>query len=196
MKTNPLQNPKVVAVLVVAATVALFFQLRPVPVSSKSSKPAKSAVAAGKTKQVASASSPSSDSSSWIDPGGQLDPAFFQSRLAQWVDSPARDPFGFYPKPKSNSGSVTNASQVLRLTAIWRQTGQRLAVINNAVVAEGSDILGYRLEQIEANQVRVSGPRGTEQVALAEFDATPAARGTSNTAPAVATIPPGSTRGG
>ncbi len=105
-----------------------------------------------------------------------LDVAYFNQHLAKWVESPNRDPFGYYPKPsdKAVTTTRTNASDILRVTAIWRQTGRQLAVINGMVTTEQAEIQGYKVDQIDATVVRLTGPSGPDQIFLADFDAGPA----------------------
>lgn len=86
-----------------------------------------------------------------------------QARLVEWIDSPLRDPFEAYlgglrgtPGPR--------AADLLALKAVWRQTGQRLAVINDAVVGEGDQVLGFRIDRIEGDVVWVHGTNGTERL--------------------------------
>jgi len=183
MKSSPLQNPYVVTALALAAAVALFLQFRkPTPpgsVTSKKERPAKTQTASSKvstkggkkvTSKPGAMPKPAGKPSG---PARPVDVTHINQRLEKWITSPNRDPFGLYPKPsKELTATQTNASQVLTVSAIWRQTGQRLAIINNIVTTENSEILGYRIEQIDASVVRLIGPLGSEQIRLAEFGST------------------------
>jgi hypothetical protein len=91
-----------------------------------------------------------------------------------------------YPRPSKSLASHTNsAAQVLQVSAIWRQTGKRLAVINNEVTTENSEIMGYRIVEIEAKVVRLTGPLGPEQISLAEFGQAPGRMSTNRIPAAV-----------
>jgi|GEM_PF-1137320 len=183
MKSSPLQNPYVVTALALAAAGALFLQFRkPTPpgsVASTKERPAKTQTASSKAstkvgkKVTPKPGTKQATPKNANEPSRPVDLAHINQRLEKWITSPNRDPFGLYPKPsKELTATQTNASQVLNVSAIWRQTGQRLAIINNIVTTENSEILGYRIEQIDASVVRLIGPLGPEQIRLAEFGST------------------------
>lgn len=174
MNTNPLQNPWIVAGLAVAAGGALVYQLtaRTRAMKARSSSPGAPAVSlvSQSREQPGGAVRPAAVTvpvtSSW-----GIDLAFVNQRYPKWLESPNRDPFsGLLREAPTNQMTVTNASDVLQLSAIWRQTGQRLAVINGQVVAEGIEMEGYQIEKIEAQIVRVSGLRGMEEIRMPDFD--------------------------
>ncbi|MFT5185264.1 MAG: hypothetical protein ACI84C_002407 [Flavobacteriales bacterium] len=85
-----------------------------------------------------------------------------QSKIAQWVQSPKRNPFQFFTKQENYAG----AESVLTLNAVWSQTGSRLVVINQRVLEEGDTIESYRLERIEGERAWVNGPLGLEPLEL------------------------------
>lgn len=174
MNTNPFQNPWVVAGLALAAGGSLYYQLnvrtkltkaKPmvagVPVASVAGVSAEHPVGAIKTGAVAVP----------VELSWGVDLDYVNQRYRKWTESPNRDPFGVQLKAiPAMHANITNVSDVLRVAAIWRQTGQRLAVINNQVVMEGAELEGFRIEKIEADVIRVSSPRGAEEIRMAEFD--------------------------
>lgn len=84
--------------------------------------------------------------------------------------SPPSDPFLCRPVPRPNERGNTNlvrAADVLVLKAVWRQTGDRLAVINRNLVGEGEQIGDYKIAKIDAEVVWVEGPLGRESIELA-----------------------------
>ncbi|HXJ60452.1 MAG TPA: hypothetical protein VNU68_27720 [Verrucomicrobiae bacterium] len=100
--------------------------------------------------------------------------------------APRRDPFQVINAPSTNR-LYPPAWQVLELTAIWRQTGGKLAVINRKVLGEGDSLvtdlkgtpaagaiaLRFTIELIEDDLVWVSGPSGREPL---EFKPLPPAQ--------------------
>jgi hypothetical protein len=54
--------------------------------------------------------------------------------------------------------------ELLTLSAIWRQTGSTLAVINKRVFNQGDTILRFTIQSIEVDRVWVDGPNGREAV--------------------------------
>ena len=101
--------------------------------------------------------------------------------------SPRRDPFQAFASGGATNRAYPTASEVLNLTAIWRQTGDSLAVINRKVVGEGDKVvatlngktaageetaLTFTVESIETDVVWLQGPSGRE---VLEFKSLPAA---------------------
>ena len=98
----------------------------------------------------------------------------------KWHSSPHRDPFQITPATITNLARLyPPASDLLSLTAVWRQTGSSLALINGRILAQGDAILAkfqgkaagetnatykYKIESIEGDTVWVEGPAGREQV--------------------------------
>jgi hypothetical protein len=77
------------------------------------------------------------------------------------VTAPKRDPFqSGTAEPAAPAPSNAIPLSSLSLSAIWRQTGQELAVINNKVVSVGDQVMGFRVEKIEADAVWLQGPAG------------------------------------
>ena len=80
--------------------------------------------------------------------------------LPRWVGL-MRDPFqARYLDTDKKEEVPIRADQVLKLSAIWSQTGCRLAVINLSFVKEGDLILGFKIQRIESHQVAVVGVAG------------------------------------
>jgi hypothetical protein len=102
--------------------------------------------------------------------------AEIESRLARWMNAPKRDPF----QVTVGELAPPRAEEVLSLSAVWRQSGSRLAVINEKVFTEGEAILGFTIETIGADHIWVQGPRGAENLrfksAVASGNQTAAAR--------------------
>lgn len=91
-----------------------------------------------------------------------------RSRQARWVEAPERDPFAIFsglavtrPDPKK--------ALAIQVSAIWRQSGQQLAVINGRVVREGDQAFDYTVERIESGAVFLRS--AADGVARAEFPA-------------------------
>jgi len=93
--------------------------------------------------------------------------------------SPHRDPFQINPATITNLARLfPAASELLRLTAIWRQTGSSLAVINGKIVGGGDNVVvvnhsktgeagasyKYKIDQIDGDSVWLQGPAGREQL--------------------------------
>lgn len=93
--------------------------------------------------------------------------AQLQTNATPGAELPRRDPFQIRHLPVS--AAVTNvyypsAMKLLTLSAIWRQTGGALAVINKRVFSEGDNIFRFTIQNIDADRVWVSGPNGREAV--------------------------------
>jgi len=93
--------------------------------------------------------------------------------------SPHRDPFQINPATITNLARLfPAASELLSLTAIWRQTGSSLAVINSKILGGGDTMvvvnhtktgeagasLKYKIDQIDGDSVWLQGPAGREQL--------------------------------
>lgn len=164
-----LRNPMVVGLLAAGAfayaawTIAAPFLKKP---SRSKSTTAQQSKPASKTKASPSSSVAGIPTPSPSLPAPSLPPldlATIHARLPQWIESPARDPF------EANRSLHTpptgpRADQLLSLKAVWRQTGGSLAVLNNQLLTEGSEIAGFTLERIEADAVWVRGTNGLERV--------------------------------
>ncbi|MBT5926183.1 MAG: hypothetical protein HOH33_06160 [Verrucomicrobia bacterium] len=91
-----------------------------------------------------------------------MDASTIKMRLSQWVQSPLRDPFQHFSKQPDYAG----VAAFLKLSAVWRQTRTRLAVINQKVLEEGDIIEDYRIDRIEGERVWMHGPIGLEPLEL------------------------------
>ena len=110
-----------------------------------------------------------------------IDVSYVQSHFAQWVESPARDPFLFSPPvPPEAAQALVSPVSHWKLKAIWRQTGNRLAAINQGIFAEGDVIEGYRIEQIDSDQVWFEGPTGRESLGFTKPQPPPGAPAKTN----------------
>lgn len=71
------------------------------------------------------------------------------------------DPFAPGTRSPSDPNAGATSSIVLpTLSAIWSQAGVRMAVINGALLSEGSPCPPFRVERIEAHNAILSGPTG------------------------------------
>jgi hypothetical protein len=81
---------------------------------------------------------------------GGIDRKYVSLHLTNWTEGVRRDPFLLYAPPHQTA--ATNAPSQLakwKLKAIWRQTGSRVAALNNAIYREGDSIEGYKIIRIE-----------------------------------------------
>ncbi len=169
-----LQNPLVVGIMAVAAVALLGWRLWPILHRPSRSRPPQTVatpappapvstavvplpVAAGKFVAVQTSAPPV------FQPGG-IEVSPVKMNAPSWSDSSQRDPFQMLGVRSANQASNPPAMQVLKLGAIWRQTGNMLAVLNNRVVSEGDTILGFTIETIGAEHVWVGGPNGREEM--------------------------------
>jgi hypothetical protein len=83
-----------------------------------------------------------------------------EGTASQWMRAPARDPFA------SPFDSKRQASGVLTLKGIWRQSDATFAIINGTVVGRGDRILDFAVESIETDRVWVMGPNGREELSF------------------------------
>ncbi len=103
-------------------------------------------------------------------------PAFNSLAAQPWrelypIDNDARDPFApmvlptpvTVPVPKREDPAVP---PVFRLQATSLDGTHAYAVINQSILREGESIAGYRVEQIQSQQVRLTGPLGSIVVDL------------------------------
>jgi len=95
---------------------------------------------------------------------------------------PRRDPFQVIGPGSTNLARLyPPVAELLQLSAIWRQTDSRLAVINHRIVGKGDTVVGsapldsraggggqsvlrYTVESIEGDSVWLEGPAGREQL--------------------------------
>ena len=95
-----------------------------------------------------------------------MEPGIDQTR-AGWAanSSPRRDPFQIRQLPPGPTDLLhPPAMEVLRLSAIWRQPGGAVVVINDRVLTEGDTILDFKIQTIGSGRVWVDGLNGLEQL--------------------------------
>jgi hypothetical protein len=87
-----------------------------------------------------------------------------RTNSARWTETTLRDPFQVRHLRGGPLGTnaYPPAMELLTLSAIWRQTGGTLAVINKRVFSEGDTILKFTIQHIEGDRVWVDGPNGRE----------------------------------
>ncbi len=95
-----------------------------------------------------------------------IDDALIRANLKRWFESPRRDPFEARLPIRVVKDDRPPASALLRLQALWRQTGGHLAVVNDHVHAVGDVIAGFEIERIEDALIWVRGSQGRERVDL------------------------------
>jgi hypothetical protein len=101
-----------------------------------------------------------------------IDRNYARAHLSEWLNAPRRDPFLLESAFPAN---LHGPSPLLswKLKAIWRQTGGRVAAINDRVYAEGDSIQGYRIVRIEGDEVWLDGPRGKERLGFQKTERSP-----------------------
>jgi hypothetical protein len=167
------QNPYVVGALVVVAAVIVFrssiqpLMKRNAPVQRQPAARGAATAPASPEKQQArpspgsvAAQTPAADAP-LAEPRARIDLA-----LVGWDfnGSPTRDPFQVIGPDLTPEPGLPSANEVLTLSAIWRQTGGSLAVINGRILREGDTIDGFEIETIESNAVQVTGLSGPERL--------------------------------
>lgn len=75
------------------------------------------------------------------------------------------DPFA-EATPASNLDSASLVPSNLVITAIWRQHGKSLAVINGRIFPEDSELAPYQITRIGPHHAELTGPGGTIRLAL------------------------------
>jgi len=158
-----LRNPWVVGGLCVVAFALAFYQGVRGHLRGVSARVSTVATASPEKKPSASVESLTNKDS---EPGDVvIDQNYAQAHMPEWLEAPRRDPFLLAGQTSNQTGG-TNASPVSlwKLKAIWRQTGGRVAAINERIYEEGDTIQGYRIERIEGDEVWLAGPRGPERL--------------------------------
>lgn len=178
-----LNNPVVVLPLAVFAVVVVgWVTLRPMlsksarKLGGKVADAAQTAVATVLDDAVQQVRTPSG-------PARPADRQFARSRFTQWVEAPARDPFGRYPAEEAKIAVPEKPPIPLVLSAIWRQSGRQMAVINGQVVSEGDEAFDFKIERVENNVVLVRGVNGLERL---EFPRVGSPAASTNTPPVTA----------
>jgi hypothetical protein len=162
-----LNNPWVVGALAVAAVAVVGYQVFPArwrQVRTVERQPAATASTSPlETGAPLSVQAPPCPGPAAL-PAISIDCNYAQEHLAEWASAPRRDPFLLVQSVRSRSFSAITNSPVThwKLKGIWRQTGGCLATINNRVYAEGDKLEGYTIHRIDADQVWLEGPSGTE----------------------------------
>ncbi|MEK7677906.1 MAG: hypothetical protein AAB676_18915 [Verrucomicrobiota bacterium] len=164
-----LRNPYAVGLFVLLAVFLVYrtlFPRRPAPPkTSTNSPPAALTVPQPLTTKVAS-------------PEPQVLPANpIDLTAVDWIMARGRDPFKRTLSAAEEARQVAGAApDILNLSAIWRQTGGRFAVINGQIVGEGETIEGFKVQSIENDSVQVQSPTGLERVSFKIATPPPAAQ--------------------
>lgn len=180
-----LRNPVVVLALVSVALGVIVFNVtssgrRSTP-RVVSGKPPPAAAAVVPAPRPAARATPAPVSPTNARPARPTDHEYVLAHFGEWLESPRRDPFEVYAHSSGGGGArtrVPTAAEVLTLTAIWRQTGSRLAVINGLIVSEGEVIQGFQVERVEGDMVWVRGTQGRERLEFRPLES----RGSTNQA--------------
>lgn len=166
-----LRNPIAVAVLAVVALAYTAWTLFGARGFRSSSSSAATTTAAGPAVPVPPSPLPSPSLSPTPGPSSlpaslpltRLDLATIIAQAQRWIESPRRDPFRV-DRPAQERPQGPPASDLLVLSAVWRQTGSQLAIINQQILREGEKLQGYAIETIEADSVWVRGTNGRERI--------------------------------
>ena len=157
-----LRNPILLALLLLVAAALVVYQVKPRPKPSARAKSSANAPAAA-AKQGASMQT-NALALAKVRPDRPVEIEYVRQRAKTWVEAPLRDPFLAYAMPRQSTRQTTNAPVTFILTAIWRQSGSALAVINGTVCGEGDNLAGFRVERIENDQVLLENADGRELV--------------------------------
>ncbi len=159
-----LRSPWVTGVLVVIAVVVVVYQFWPQSLRAlPAAHPPATMPPAAEARPVLALPAPATNAPTWPDRAIDLD--YATAHMTEWTDSPRHDPFFLVPivieKPKQKTQYLSPVPK-WKLKGIWRQTGGRVAAINNRVYADGDSVEGYPIERIEADQVWFRGPERFE----------------------------------
>jgi hypothetical protein len=161
-----LRHPAVVVVLAIFAVAYMaytLFQPRSRRYQQQAPTPADAAVSEIADTTPAPAKVPAGLQVAMREPTAPMDVRAILAMLPRWIEAPGRDPF--QPRaPGSFRANGPKAADLLNLTAVWRQAGGRLAVVNNLILSEGDLVAGYRVDRIEAERIWVKGTNGTEHI--------------------------------
>lgn len=171
-----LQNPIVVAILVVVAVALIFKQIA----SNHSMRHAPTAAAASPAVAAPTSTPPPQPAKTTSNPvmkvnavpEASIDEPAAEASAERAARTPRRDPFQHKTLSTNQAKAFPSARQLLALKGVWLQTGSALAVINNQVTGVGNSVLEFKVESIESDRVWVTGPSGREAV---EFGSTPPA---------------------
>lgn len=157
-----IRNPILLVLLLVAVGAGLFFVSRPRIKSAGSTKAKANASATAAKDEAFAKTNP--QASGKPRPERPIDIDYVQKHAKAWIEAPARDPFLAYYIPRQTARHATNAPVTFVLTAVWRQSGGVLAVINGIVCGEGDELAGFRVERIENDQVLLENAERRELV--------------------------------
>jgi hypothetical protein len=169
-----LRNPWVsggLAVLAVALALYQFLPSRRSAPRAAQTQPPVPAARLLKTKPPQAAPPAATNAATLPDRG--IDRAYAESHLAEWADAPRHDPFWLIPLVVAKPVPVNQYMSPVphwKLKGIWRQTGGRVAAINNGVYSEGDSVEGYKIERIDGDQVWFRGPERMERLGFAPGD--------------------------
>lgn len=175
-----LRNPWVVGLMAVAAVGIMVGNLfwpaiqrwraQRASAAATSASNAASTAPLGSVESVVAASVPGEvavESSGHVRPDStSMDRPLIRKQLLRWLQASTRDPFVAIRVTGREGPKGPPASDNLRVSAILRQTGSQLAIINQSLMAEGDKVAGYLLERIEGDGVWVRGTNGLEQVKM------------------------------
>jgi len=108
-------------------------------------------------------------------PSNAIDREYVALHFAKWAETGRRDPFLLH-RPLNQPKGATNAPSPVskwKLRAIWRQTGSRVAAINNAIYKEGDVIEGYKIIRIEDDVVWFQNPDSLDHLEFPRGAAAP-----------------------
>lgn len=162
-------------VLVAAVVVYFNFFRRPAPPKTTTPLP------------TDASSVPAKASAKTTSPGWSQALAVVPIDLTQldWGKHQLSDPFKRTLSVAEEAQRVAGAaSDILKLTGIWGQTGRRFAVINDKVVGEGETVKGYNIQAIENDSVQVLSSRGLERVGFKSATPRPASQPIPTSPPA------------
>ncbi|MFO1462107.1 MAG: hypothetical protein U1G08_22210 [Verrucomicrobiota bacterium] len=118
--------------------------------------------------QRAAAIAPPTASSPYIQdstPRFSRDPEHLQKLWNQLRTHEGPDPFTV-STPASVASSASAGPTNLVITAVWRQRGKSLAVINGRICSEDSEVSPYRVTRIGTHNAELTGPGGTIRLYL------------------------------
>lgn len=96
-------------------------------------------------------------------PETPVDLGVAESNFTRIVESQPRDPFQITEVVVPVSPTYSPVS-LLKLRAIWRQSGSRAVVINGRVYVEGDTVEGFQIDRIDGDRVWLKGPEKIEQL--------------------------------
>jgi hypothetical protein len=177
-----LRNPVVVGILAVVAVGMVIYQVflpiwrrshpagvrrAAAPKPATASAPAAARAALTAEAPAARVSSPSAGKPA-IGAAPGIEMEYVRTNFPRWLEAPQRDPFLLASPIVSNESTNEPPSPVSawKLKGIWRQTGSRVAAINNGIFSEGDEIEGYQIITIEADGVWFQSTNRMERLSL------------------------------